>query len=162
MSLRSGVLCSRTMAACSLAAVFLLGTGNLSLQAQEYTPLEGLRVSDGRVQWLFFSSGGCINLSNSDINGVVYTTHRSKRQRREGATWVDVSGTERNGVCAYSPTRSGKYRLVAELSIRGERGFYSSENTLTVEGMEPPIHYFPHLSGCRSVVCKIVRKWSGG
>lgn len=77
MSLRNGVLSSRTMAAWSLAAVFLLGTGNLSLQAQEYTPLEGLRVSDGRVQWLFFSSGGCIHLSNSTINGVVYTTHTS-------------------------------------------------------------------------------------
>lgn len=72
---------------------------------------------------------------------------------------MDVSGTERNGVCAYSPTNSGEYRLVAEISIGGEREFYSSENTLTVEGMEPPIHYFPHLSGCRGVVCKIVREW---
>ncbi len=151
MSLRNGVLSSRTMAVWSLAAVFLLGTGSLSLQAQEYTPLPGLRVSDGRVHYLFFSAGGCINL-NSIINGVLYTTHTSKWQRREGATWVDVPGTERDGVCAYSTTSPGEYRLVAEISIGGERGFYSSENTFTIEGMTPPpvtggpTYYFPQLA----------------
>ena len=152
MSLRNGVLSSRTMAVWSLAAVFLLGTGSLSLQAQEYTPLPGLRVSNGRVQYLFFSVGQCINLSNSTINGVVYTTHTSKWQRREGATWVDVPGTERDGVCAYSTTTPGEYRLVGEISIGGERGFYSSENTFTIEGMalppvtEGPTYYFPRLA----------------
>ena len=125
-------------------------------QAQEYTPLPGLRVSDGRVQFLFFQAGGCINL-NSTINGVVYTTHTSKWQRKDGATWVDVPGTERAGLCAYSPTSPGEYRLVAEISIGGQRGFYSSENTLIVEGMPPeemvpppvtggPTYYFPHLA----------------
>ena len=144
------------MAVWSLAAVLLLAAGSLPLQAQEYTPLPGLRVSDGRVQFLFASAGQCINL-NSTINGVAYTTHTSKWQRREGATWVDVPGTERDGVCAYSPTSPGEYRLVAEISIGGQRGFYSSENTLIVEGMTPeemmpppvtggPTYYFPHLA----------------
>ena len=153
MSLRNGVLPSPTMAVWSLAAVLLLAAGSLPLQAQEYTPLPGLRVSDGRVQFLFASAGQCINL-NSNINGVVYTTHTSKWQRREGATWVDVPGTERDGVCAYSTTIPGEYRLVAEISIGGQRGFYSSENTLIVDarGMTPPpvtggpTYYFPHLA----------------
>ena len=106
-------------------------------QAQDYTPLEGLRVSNGLVQYSFFQAGGsgCINLSNTNINGVVYTIHTSKWQRRAGATWVDVPGTERDGaVCAYSTTSAGEYRLVAEITIDGERGHYSSENTFTVEG----------------------------
>ena len=109
-------------------------------QAQDYTPLEGLRVSNGLVQYSFFQAGGsgCINLSNTNINGVVYTIHTSKWQRRAGATWVDAPGTERDGaVCAYSTTSAGEYRLVAEITIDGERGHYSSENTFTVEG-EPP------------------------
>ena len=70
---------------------------------------------------------------------------------------MDVPGTERDGVCAYSTTSPGEYRLVAEISIGGQRGFYSSENTLIVEGMTPeemmpppvtggPTYYFPHLA----------------
>ena len=153
MSLRNGILPSPTMAVWSLAAVLLLAAGSLPLQAQEYTPLPGLRVSDGRIQYGFSSAGGCINLSNSTINGVEYTVHTSKWQRRDGSTWVDVPGTEHNGgVCAYSTTNPGEYRLVAEVSIGGQRGFYSSENTFTIEGMTPPpvtggpTYYFPHLA----------------
>ena len=153
MSLWNGVLSFRTMVVWSLAVVFLLGTGSLSVQAQDYPPLPGLRVSNGLIQYSFFQAGGCINLSNSIINGVAYTTHTSKWQRLEGSTWVDVPGTERDGVCAYSTTIPGEYRLIAEISIGGERGFYSSENTFTVEAMTPPppvtgdhTYYFPHLA----------------
>ena len=118
----------------SIAAILLLAAVSPPLQAQDYIPLDGLRVSDGRVQFGFASAGQCIQLSNSSINGVVYTTHTSKWQRRAGSSWVDIPGTERNGLCSYSPTSLGEYRLVAEISINGERGHYSSENTLTVEG----------------------------
>ena len=138
VSLRNSVLLSPTMAVWSLATVLLLAAVSPPLQAQDYTPLKGLRVSDGRVQFLFASAGQCIVLSNSSINGVVYTTHESKWQRRTGSTWVDIPGTEREGLCSYSPTNPGEYRLVAEISIDGERGYYSSENTLTVEGEEVP------------------------
>ena len=74
VSLRDGVLPSATIAVWSLAAVLLLAAVSPPLQAQDYTPLKGLRVSHGRVQFLFASAGQCINLSNSSINGVVYTT----------------------------------------------------------------------------------------
>ena len=160
MSLRNGVLPSPTMAVWSLAAVLLLAVGNLPLQAQEYTPLAGLRVSSGSIQYLFFSAGNCINLSNTTFNGVVYTVHTSKWQRRNGSTWVDVQDTEREGqICAFSPSPPipGEYRLVAEISIGGQRGFYSSEDTFTIEGVSPeeitppPVtgdqtYYFPHLA----------------
>ena len=128
------------------ATVLLLAAGSPPLQAQDYTPLEGLRVSDGRVQFLFASAGQCIVLSNSSINGVVYTTHTSKWQRRAGSTWIDIPETERDGLCSYSPTSPGEYRLVGEISIDGERGYYSSENTLTVEGVVSELLttlYFP-------------------
>ena len=128
------------------AAVLLLAAVSPPLQAQDYIPLDGLRVSDGRVQFGFASAGQCIVLSNTSINGVVYTTHTSKWQRRAGSSWVDIPGTERAGLCAYSPTSPGEYRLVAEISIGGQRGFYSSENTLTVEGAVSELMttlYFP-------------------
>ena len=100
--------------------------------ADIYQPLAGLRVSPGRVQFLFASAGQCIVL-NSNINGVTYTTHTSKWQRRDSSTtpWTDISGTERDGLCAYSPSDPGEYRLVGEVTIDGTRGNYSSENTIT-------------------------------
>lgn len=108
------------------------GGGGTTTPSGEYKPLAGLRVSNGRVQLGFMSAGRCIIMNNTTINGVSYTTHTSKWQRKEGATWVDVPGTERNGLCAYSPTRAGEYRLVGEITINGVRGKYTSENTLTV------------------------------
>ncbi len=103
--------------------------------SDDYTPLEGLRVSAGRVQYSFFSAGGCIRLSNSTINGVTYTTHSSKWQRRANASspWEDVPGTEeQGGLCAYNPTSPGEYRMVADITIGSRRGNYSSENTITI------------------------------
>ena len=100
-----------------------------------YTTLDGLRVSPGRVQYLFFSAGNCIELSNTTINGVRYTVHSSKWQRRTSSTgpWQDVPGTQRSGgLCAYDPTSPGEYRLVGEVSIDGRRGMYASENTISV------------------------------
>ena len=128
------------------AVVLLLAAGSPPLQAQDYTPLEGLRVSEGggvqyRAGFLSLSAGPgrCIYLSNSNLSGVVYTIHQSKWQRRTGSTWVDIPGTEseEGRLCGYSATSPGEYRVVAEISIDGERGYYSSENTLTVEGEAP-------------------------
>ena len=46
---------------------------------------------------------------------------------------MDVPGTRENGgLCAYTPTSAGEYRLVGEVSINGVRGMYASENTITV------------------------------
>lgn len=106
----------------------------VALPVDPYTPLEGLRVSPGRVQYLFFNAGGCIRIQNTTINGVTYTAHYSKWQRRDdaGSPWEDVPGTmEEGGLCAHNPTSPGEYRLVCEMSIGGERGKYSSENTIT-------------------------------
>ncbi len=103
--------------------------------SDNYTPLEGLLVSAGRVQYSFFSAGGCIRLSNTTINGVTYTVHSSKWQRRADADspWVDVPGPEElGGLCAYNPTSPGEYRMVADITIGNTRGSYSSENTIVV------------------------------
>ena len=101
----------------------------------DYTPLDDWTVSDGRVQFLFFSAGRCVQLGNTTINGVTYTIHSSKWQKRANSTsaWVDISGTAANGaVCSYSPTDPGQYRGVAEISIGGRRGRYATKNILTV------------------------------
>ena len=47
-----------------------------------YTPLDGWFVSDGRVQFIFFSTRRCIQLKGTSLNGVTYTAHTSKWQRR--------------------------------------------------------------------------------
>ena len=101
-----------------------------------YTPLNGLIVFEGRVQFLFFSAGQCIILGGANINGVAYSTHNSKWQKRENAAspWIDIPGTESDeGLCSYSPPGPGQYRLVGEIGINGVRGKYASENILTME-----------------------------
>ena len=110
------------------------GTGSTPPSGTQYTPLDDWTVSSGRVQFLFFSTGRCVQLSNSTINGVTYSIHSSKWQRRANAAsaWADIPGTEATGaVCSYRPSESGQYRGVAEISIGGERGMYAS-SVLTV------------------------------
>ena len=96
-------------------------------------------MSDGRVQFFFFSAGQCIQISNTTINGVTYTIHSSYWQRRSGAgsPWEEIPGTQETGrVCSLSPDSAGEYRLVADITIGDERGLYSS-NILTKTGPDP-------------------------
>ena len=108
-----------------------------------YTPLDGWVVSDGSVRFFFFkTAASCIQVDGTSLNGVTYTVHASKWQRRtdESSAWTDIPETEENtfDICSYSPTEPGQYRGVAEISIDGEKGYYSSENTLTVEAGTAP------------------------
>ena len=99
-----------------------------------YERLDTLRVSAGRVQFSFFSAGGCIAIRNTPINGVTYSIVSSKWQMRadSDSAWSDVADTERTGrLCSLNPTESGEYRLVAEITIDGTTGYYSS-NILTI------------------------------
>ena len=101
------------------------GTGD----ATTYERLDLIQVSPGRVQFSFFSAGGCITLGNTTVNGVTYSIVSSKWQTRAGSAsaWSDVSGTERTGqLCSLNPSASGQYRLVAEITINGTTGNYSS------------------------------------
>ena len=100
-----------------------------------YTPLAGLQVSPGKVHFLFMTAGQCIFMQGGSISGVTYTIHNSKWQKRSdpSAPWTDVAGTEKEGgLCSYSPTSPGEYRLVGEITIDGSRGMYRSENTIIV------------------------------
>ena len=121
-------------------SVFLLGFAALEIRAQEEpTRLDELVVSDGRVQFFFFSAGQCIQISNTTINGVTYTIHSSYWQRRSGggSPWEEVPGTQETGrMCSLSPDSAGEYRLVADITIGDERGLYSS-NILTKTGTDP-------------------------
>ena len=131
MSLRDRIVPSPAIAFWSIAAVLLLAAVSPPLRAQDPTPLTGLKVlAGGGVQYSFFTAvAGCINLSSSSL-----ATHTSKWQKKDGATWVDIPGTERTGLCGYSTTSPGEYRVVADLTINGQRRLYTSENTLIVQG----------------------------
>ena len=112
------------------------GTGPTSPAGTQYTPLDDWTVSSGRVQFLFFGAGTCVELSGTTINGVTYTIHSSRWQRRENSAsgWVDIPGTEATGaVCSYTPSEAGQYRGAAEITIGGTRGNYATKNVLTVE-----------------------------
>ena len=110
------------------------GTETGSTSGGNYTPLDDWTVSSGRVRFLFFSAGRCVRLVDSTINGVTYTIHSSKWQRRapSASAWVDIPGTEASAaVCSYTPNESGQYRGVAEITIGGTRGSYATKNVLS-------------------------------
>lgn len=99
----------------------------------ETKPLPGLLVSNGGVEFLALSSAEqCITLIGISIGGATYTTHSSKWQRKDGESWADIPATQRVGLCPYSTSEAGEYRMVAEITIDGTRGRFASENTFTV------------------------------
>ncbi len=90
-------------------------------------------VSSGAIQFESLSTTTCISISNTSINGVSYTIHGSRWQRRAGPhdAWTDISGTEQDGsICSYSPTETGEYRPLAEITIDDTKALYTSSNTL--------------------------------
>ena len=97
-------------------------------------PLADLRVSPGRVWLSSVSAGTCIRLGNTPLNGSVYTVHGSKWQHRAGtdSPWVDVPAAQNGGLCAHTPSSAGEYRILADMTVGGQRGIYSSGNTITV------------------------------
>jgi len=108
-------------------------TGPEAPAEDDYERLSDWTVESGRVRFLFFSAGQCITLGGT-INGVTYTVHTSKWQRRANADspWTDVPDTVKEGsICSYTPDSAGEYRGVAEISIGEVRGRYATHNTLT-------------------------------
>ena len=104
---------------------------------EQYPLLERWTVASGTVTYGANTSAGCVAVSDTAIDGVAHTVHTSKWQKRadESSPWTDIASTGRTGmVCAYTPpaTEAGQYRGVAEISIGGERGEYSTHNVLTV------------------------------
>ncbi len=100
--------------------------------------LDVLSVSSGDVSFGPLSTGGCIGLVDTTLDGVTYSIGGSRWQTRDaaGGDWADVEGTATTGeICAYTPSAPGEYRLVAEITIDGETGRYRS-NTLVADQLE--------------------------
>ena len=100
-----------------------------------YVRHESLTIGRGWVRYLnatdYASGSGCIDLTGSTIlhNGVPYILISSKWQTRANSSdaWADIPDTSESGsLCAYDPVDPGEYRFVAEISIGGVVGKYSS------------------------------------
>ena len=100
-----------------------------------YEPLEWIGVSPGRIVWRPLSSIplACLGWTEVAVNGVTYRIHFSHWQRKQSSDrgWTDIPGTRRvRRLCGYTPTATGEYRLVMELTIDGVRGRYASSNVI--------------------------------
>ena len=97
-------------------------------------PLDIWTVASGEVQFGTLSSTECIEVNdttlvNAEFAQSNYTVHASGWRQRdsEEGQWGLVAGSVRAGrVCAYEPAGMGQFRGVAEVTIDGARGFYSS------------------------------------
>ncbi|MDE0692114.1 MAG: pre-peptidase C-terminal domain-containing protein [Gammaproteobacteria bacterium] len=99
---------------------------------ERFPPIE---VGIGTITLAFQTTTGCEPVDELNLLGIVYTVLRSVWQRRadESDDWTDIDGTETTlELCAYSPTESGQYRLIADVEENGELKHYAS-NILTVE-----------------------------
>ena len=100
-----------------------------------YVRHESLTIGRGWVRYLnatdYASGSSCIDLTGATIlhNGVPYILISSKWQTRANSSdaWADIPDTSESGrLCAYDPVDPGEYRFVAEISINGVVGKYSS------------------------------------
>ena len=109
----------------------LLAFERVGVGADGYARLGMLSMSPGQVSFGPISARGCITLEDAFIDGTHYVVHNSKWQTRSDpdTEWADVKGTETiHGLCSYTPTAPGEYRLVVEIAIDGETGRYSSNH----------------------------------
>ena len=103
----------------------------------DFQSFSGLRIgNDGsvtlRVGGITQRAGktGCIS-GGATLNGRLYDYHWTAWQRNTGSGWREISGSRKTRrLCGYdlSSVGSGRYRLVGDMTLAGERGRYKSEN----------------------------------
>ncbi len=111
-------------------------------------PLEAWTVYDGGYGFEFLRTSGCISFSSRMLVGVSYTVRTSVWQARADSTaeWADLPGTEKTGeICGYNPSEPGEYRGVAEITIDGVPGLYSSSDTVTIAAAVTPTGDHPSI-----------------
>ena len=109
---------------------------------ENYTRLIRLTVTPDRVEFFESSalgSGSCIEVDpqtayGSGLEAAKYQFHHSRWQRQDAFGWVTIPGTVRgeNRLCVYTPTESGLYRMVGDVTIDrgGQMRFRYSSNVL--------------------------------
>ena len=101
----------------------------------DYVRLDALTVESGMISLGSVESADCIALADTEVDGGRYRARAAKWQSRPNADWpwADLAGTSvADEVCAYSPQKSGHFRLAVDMDIDGVSGRYVS-NTITVD-----------------------------
>lgn len=107
---------------------------------EDYQPLLRLVVTADRVEFFELSaqgSGSCIEVDPQKEYGTGheaarYQFHHSRWQRKDELGWSTIPGTVREGnrLCVYTPTESGLYRMVGDVSIVGQGRLRYRSNVL--------------------------------
>ena len=114
-----------------------------------YVPWEGVKVAPGNLIFTVpllgeislmgcasGTIGGELNDYKAPFGDYTITVHFSIWQRSDdmGGTWINIEDTRKTfDACAYDPEEPGKYRLVGDVTLNGERAFRASENSFDVE-----------------------------
>jgi len=93
---------------------------------ETYFALAGLSVDASQVVFFGMTAqgvGSCIEVDQQQTFGeglaaARYQIHHSRWQTQDELGWITIPGTERNDnrLCAYTPTETGLYRLVGEVT----------------------------------------------
>lgn len=102
-----------------------------------YEEFGDLEVSSGEIKLNGQRHAYCLYLSDTDIEGSVYTVFNSKWQSRPNpeSPWSDVDDTETSGeICPLDAAEGFEYRLVGSIMVDGERGHRRS-NIMKAQNM---------------------------
>ena len=99
---------------------------------EDYQRLLRLIVKADQVGFFELSaqgSGSCIEIDpqieyGTGFEAARYQFHHSRWQRKDEFGWTTITGTviSENKLCVYTPTESGLYRMVGDVSIIGQGG----------------------------------------
>ncbi len=99
---------------------------------ESYQALARLVVGAGRVEFFELSArgaGACIEVDPDKTFGTGFETaryrfHHSRWQRQDELGWTTIQGTvqSENRLCAFTPTGSGLYRMVGDVTLSGQGG----------------------------------------
>ena len=99
---------------------------------ENYIPLQRLIVTADSVGFFELSaqgSGSCIEVDpqseyGSGAETAGYQFHHSRWQRQDALGWSTIPGTVRseNRLCVYTPTESGLYRMVGDVTTSNRAG----------------------------------------
>ena len=140
---------AEVMAASGDVSAMVSITVTITVDEVTYVPWEGVKVAPGNLIFTVpllgeislmgcasGTIGGELNDYKAPFGDYTITVHFSIWQRSDdmGGTWINIEDTRKTfDACAYDPEEPGKYRLVGDVTLNGERAFRASENSFDVE-----------------------------
>lgn len=101
--------------------------------ADDYKPLPNIVVTPDEII-ILTGAGGRFSVGSCMIDDNTFKFSKWQRRLTAEDAWEDIPETEvEGGICVYTPTEAGQYRVVGEWVVGDTPGLYSSFNIIIVK-----------------------------